>query len=229
MSAFLRKITYNLLTLFFNREKLLFLLANKKERALLGFKHNGYLHDIGWVNTISTDQIIDKNSQPLPWVTYPFISFIETRLNNQLKIFEYGSGNSTLYYSKHAGHVDSVENDSFWYQKIKDTMPGNVNLFYSELEEDGEYCRYIQQTNKAYDIVIVDGRDRVNCCLQSFNALSPAGVLVLDDSERQEYTEAVGFLTNRGFKKIDFWGLAPTVNYLKCTSIFYRPDNCLDI
>jgi hypothetical protein len=225
----LRKLLYNLLTLFFNRQKLMFLLADKQERSLLGFKQAGYLYDIGWINTIDTEQIIDKDNAPLPWVTYPFISFIAGRLNINLQVFEFGSGNSTLYYSKRVSHVDSVENDNFWYEKIKNTMPGNVSLFYCELAEDGEYCRYTQRTNKAYDIIIVDGRDRVNCCLQSFNSLNAGGVLVLDDSEREEYTEAINFLTNRGFKRLDFWGLAPAVNYHKCTTIFYRPNNCLDI
>ena len=229
MKSFLKKILYYFLTFFIKREKLIFLLTNREEKVLLGFKSSGYLYDIGWVRSVITNEIVDKSNSPIPWVTYPFIDFIERRLTPQMELFEYGSGNSTLYYSKRVARVYSVENDNIWYERIKNSMPENVNLFYCELENDGDYCRYAAKTNRKFDLIIVDGRDRVNCCVNSIDVLSPAGVIVLDDSERKEYTSAISLLTERGFKKIDFWGIAPTVNYLKCTTVFYRSVNCLGI
>jgi len=229
MNIYARKVIYNLLTSFMDREKLIFLLSDKTEHALLGFKTNGYLHDIGWVNSIIKNAIIDNSNIPLPWVTYPFIQFIETRLQPQFDLFEYGSGNSTLYYSKKVATVNSIENDRFWYDKIHSTMPSNVNLFYCELIYGGDYCKYSQQTLKNYDVIIVDGRDRVNSCKQSIITLKPGGVLVLDDTERIAYQEGIDFLLTNGFKKLDFWGIAPNISYLKCTSIFYKPGNCLGI
>ncbi len=229
MKSFLNKIFYKLLTSIFDREKLIFLLSDKEERALLGMKRGGYLYETGWINSIATGTVTSVSNSPVPWVTYPFINFIEDRLTSTLQLFEYGSGNSTLYYSKRVAYVYSVENDKLWYEKIESSMPENVNLFYCELEYDGDYCRYAAKTNKKFDLIIVDGRDRVNCCVNSIDILNPTGVLVLDDSEREEYSKAITFLAQRGFKKIDFWGIAPTVDYLKCTSIFYRNNNCLGI
>jgi hypothetical protein len=229
MKTFFRKALYNFLTFFFDPEKLIFLLSNKAEHALLGFKRNGYLHDIGWVNSIKKNAIIDNFDNPLPWVTYPFIQFIDNRLQPHFALFEYGSGNSTLYYSKKVATVDSIEHDKFWYDKIHNNMPPNVNLFYCELTYDGNYCRYSQQTSISYDMIIIDGRDRVNSCKQSISSLKADGVIILDDTERAAYSEGTSFLLTHGFKKLDFWGMAPNVNYLKCTSIFYRTNNCLDI
>jgi hypothetical protein len=229
MKEFLRKLLYNFLILLMDREKLMFLLSNKEDRTLLGFKKDGYLNDIGWVNSVNKEAVIDKDGNPLPWVTYPFIHFIANRLLPTFNIFEFGSGNSTLYYGKKVATVDSVENDLFWYNKIKGTMPQNVSLFYCEVHNGGEYCKYAGSTQKSYDLVIVDGRDRVNCCKESIKALSPNGVLVLDDTERVDYKEGIEFMLNNGFKKIDFWGMAPTVNYLKCTTVFYKTNNCLGI
>jgi hypothetical protein len=229
MKGFLRKLLYNFLTMLADREKLIFLLSNKEERTLLGFKKDGYLNDIGWVNSVNKEAVLDKDGDPLPWVTYPFIHFIANRLQPSFNIFEFGSGNSTLYYGKKVATIDSVENDLFWYDKIKGTMPPNVTLFYCELQRGGDYCKYATSTQKNYDIIIVDGRDRVNCCKESIKALSPTGILVLDDTERVDYKEGIDFLLNNEFKKIDFWGMAPTVNYLKCTTLFYRTNNCLDI
>jgi hypothetical protein len=225
----MKKITYYILTSLMKREKLLSILSDKEEKELLAFKKGGYLYDIGWINSLSTGTIVDQTGKPLPWVTYPFIHFIAGRLQKSFEVFEFGSGNSTLYYAYKVTGVDSVENNEFWYDKIKSSMPSNVNLFYCELVYGGEYCKYALTTNKQYDMIIVDGRDRVNCCINNLVALKPTGVVILDDSEREQYAPGINFLKESGFKQIDFWGTAPTVNYLKCTSVFYRSNNCLGI
>lgn len=229
MKKFLQKAVAKLAALLVGREKLLSLISKNEEKVLLEFKQSGYLHDIGWTNSIKTREVVDVDGKPLPWDTYPFIQFIGPRLNNKLTIFEFGSGNSTHYYSKRVTSVTSVEHDKLWYDKIKSAMPANVNLFYSELSAGGEYCHYAARTNQHYDVIIVDGRDRVNCCINSLPALNGGGVIVLDDSEREKYAGAHTFLTKEGFKKIDFWGTAPAIEYLKCTTIFYRPGNILGI
>jgi len=80
-----------------------------------------------------------------------------------------------------------------------------------------------------FDILIVDGRDRVNCCKQAINAVSDNGVIVLDDSEREFYQEGIVFLKKAGYKELSFSGISPGLFYRKSTSVFYRADNCLDI
>jgi hypothetical protein len=225
----MKKIIYYILTSIMKREWLISLLSNKEEKVLLGLEKEGYLYDIGWSRSIATEMIVDRLGQPLPWVTYPFIQFIAERLNADLDIFEFGSGNSTLYYANKTASVRSVEHDEFWYNKIKNSMPSNVELFHCKLETGGDYCNYAAKTNRKYDVIIVDGRDRVNCCINSLTSLKPGGVVILDDSEREKYADGVNFLLTKGFKKIDFWGTAPAINYLKCTSVFYQGKNCLGI
>jgi len=229
MKTYFRKSLFKLLTLVFDRKKLIFLLANEQEKTLLGFETGGYLQQTGWVNSIITKTIIDADNKPLPWVTYPFIAFMQSRLNNTLTLFEFGSGNSTYWYADKVKTVTSVEHDVEWYEKIKPHLPQNVDLRFCYLQYNGAYSQYLLNTQVRYDIIIVDGRDRVNCCKNSINALSQFGVLVLDDSDRDEYKEAHTYLQDAGFKQIDFWGMAPLVNYLKCTSIFYKNNNCLNI
>jgi|SRR6185312_17043274 len=229
MSRFLNRVARKVLTSLADREKLIFLLSNKTEKELLGFKSSGYLYDIGWTNSITSGDIVDQSNKPIPWVTYPFMQFIEKRLNKSLEIFEFGCGNSTLYYADKAAFVTTVEHDPTWFDTIKSSMPENVKLSFCKLVYGGDYCNYAATSNKIYDIIIVDGRDRVNCCINAVAALKPAGVIVLDDSERKQYLPAHSFLNENGFKKLDFWGIAPAVNYLKCTTIFYRDTNCLQL
>jgi hypothetical protein len=225
----MKKVIYYILTSLMKREWLLKILTNKQEKALLEFTHRGYLYDMGWTNAISTGNIVDNNNDPLPWVSYPFMQFIAPRMNKNMQVFEFGSGNSTLYYAGRVAAVTSVEHDAGWYSKIKNSMPANVQLYFCELHSDGDYCKYAQRTVLKYDVMIIDGRDRVNCCINSINSLTPGGIIVLDDSEREKYASGISFLQKQGFKHIDFWGMAPAIDYLKCTTIFYRDGNCIGI
>jgi len=198
-------------------------------KALLSYNEKGYLSSIGWFKAFDTRSPVDCNGNPIPWVTYSFIDFIKGRLNKQQTVFEFGSGNSTLFYAKYAGVVVSVEHDKEWYEKISKTKPENSEMIFCELQTDGDYCRMPLKLEEKFDIVIVDGRDRVNCCKQSLNALSAKGVIVLDDSERKSYSEGIEYLLGQGFKQLSFSGISPGLFYEKATSVFYKSGNCLEI
>lgn len=201
----------------------------KRLRTLLSFNEKGYLDEIGWFNAFDSRSPVDADNNPIPWVTYSFIDFIKGRLTKQHSVFEFGSGHSTYFYAKYAGKVVSVEHDKEWYDKVLKTNPENSELIFCELVRDGDYCRVPLTLQATFDVVIVDGRDRVNCCKQAVNAVSESGVIVLDDSERDFYKEGINFLIGKGFKELSFSGISPGLFYRKSTSVFYRANNCLNI
>ena len=197
-------------------------------KFLLGQYDSGYLNHIGWFESLENEKPTDKDMNPLPWVTYPFIEFIKNRLDGVDSLFEFGSGNSTLFYSKYVKSVDAVEHDIGWFEHVKSNMPSNVRLIYRELDYGENYCRAASE--KKYDLIIIDGRDRSNCIYQSISSLNDNGCIILDDSERETYSEASKWLIDKqGFKKIDFWGISPGLFHLKNTTVFYKVDNVLGI
>lgn len=198
-------------------------------KQLVSMNSSGYLVDIGWIKSFNNQLPMDKDNHPLPWVTYGFIDFISNRLDKNMDIFEYGSGNSTLWYGEKVKSVTSVEHDKNWFEKIHKNMSNNINLNYQELVYDGEYSRFANNLNKKFDIIIVDGRDRVNCIKHSLSSIKENGIIILDDSERGQYKEGMNFLLNNNFKKIDFWGISPGLFYKKNTTIFYKINNCIGI
>jgi len=198
-------------------------------KQLISMGTSGYLYEIGWIESFRKKLPVDKSGEPLPWVTYSFIDFIFDRLNKSMDVFEYGSGNSTLWYAKRVNSVTSIEHDKKWFEKIRKNIPKNVDLYYKKLVYGGEYSKFPKNLGRKFDIIVVDGRDRVNCINNSLDSLKNGGVIVLDDSERDSYKDGIKFLTERGFKKIDFWGISPGLFYKKCTTIFYRDNNCLGI
>ena len=202
-------------------------------RALVFARHNGYLVDTGWNNSFVSKEPLDKNGKPIPWLTYPAISFLSDRLsiNNDISLFEYGSGNSTIYYSLRVKKVIAVEHNKEWFDKIKNRLNKNAEIIFKEVDEDrdGDYSRTIKSTNEKFNIVIIDAEERVNCIKNCCDSLTEDGVIILDDSERKEYTDGIEFLSRKGFKRLDFYGIAAGIMYQKSTSIFYRKLNCLNI
>lgn len=171
---------------------------------------------------------VDGKGRALPWLTYPAIRFLEGRIGAGLgfRVLEFGSGNSTIWLSDRVESVYSVEHDLVWYNKFRRMAKlGNVVYMYRCLRD---YAVVAGQF-KGFDLVIIDGVDRVRCSRNAVLVLNPGGVIVWDDSEREQYQDAFRYLEGEGFRRLDFWGLAPGVSYERCTSVFYRSDNCLGI
>lgn len=187
------------------------------------------IKDDGWFNSFHTKHSVDKSNKPIPWNTYSYLKFIEPRLKKDFDLFEFGSGNSTRWYAERVGTIKAVENDSRWAELVSKNVPGNVKVVYKDLKYGGDYANEVFSEDKKYHIIIVDGRDRVNCAKNSAKQLTTDGVIVLDNSERIEYKEVFDFLLQNGFKKIDFWGLSPIIADNNCTTVFYREQNCLHI
>ena len=205
------------------------LLSLARIKTLLSFGIKGYLSEVGWFKAFDTKSPIGGDGEPIPWVTYSFIDFIAQRIKKEHTVFEFGSGNSTFYYAKRALKVVSVEHDQEWFTKISANKPSNSEMIFCELHAGGQYSKMPASMGLKFDIIIVDGRDRVNCCLQSLAALTDQGVVVLDDSQMENYTEAISFFQKEGFKELSFSGISPGLFYRKSTSVFYRAENCLDI
>jgi len=162
-------------------------------------------------------------------MNYAVISFLKDRLDKNMRLFEYGSGYSTLFYSSLVKSVVSVEYDKEWYETISGKAGDNVRLIYQPLGSGDDYCSTIKREAGEFDVVIIDGRERVKCAINSWSALSESGVIVFDDSERLRYAEGLAMLRENGFRSIFFEGLKPKGIAMGRTSIFYRKNNCLEI
>lgn len=198
-------------------------------KSLLSFGVKGYLSEIGWFKSFESKSPVGLHSEPIPWVTYSFIDFIANRIQKEHAVFEFGSGNSTFYYAQRAQKVVSVEHDKAWFDKISSSTPSNSEMIFCELQENGNYSKMPESLGLKFDIIIVDGRDRVNCCFHSLGALNERGIVVLDDSEREQYAAAINFFKKEGFRELSFSGISPGLFYRKSTSVFYKDNNCLGI
>ena len=204
-----------------------------KPTAKLFQFYNAYWHyfkKYGWLNTYETKESIDVNGKPIPWLTYSAIDFIKTRIKFNINVFEYGSGNSTLYFADKVKNVVSVEHDELWYSKMKMKCSSNKNisLHLRELKDDS-YSKSIYEFDQKFDLIIIDGRLRVKCAKNATNAISENGIIIFDNTERDYYSDGINHIKENGFKCIDFFGFIPIYSTPSQTSIFYRKNNIFDI
>ena len=129
----------------------------------------------------------------LPWITDGATEFIDNLISDrlsvkgQVKVFEFGCGNSTLYFLSRGCIVRSVEHDIDWMSKVNRTA--ETFGYNSRLVLSCNHRPYYENyDNKDYDIILVDGRDRILCMEHILNVgLSEDSILVFDNSERAEY------------------------------------------
>lgn len=202
---------------------------NYRAYKILIRNQKSYLHSTGWMLSLAEGRPVDSVANAIPWMNYNAIEFLDERLNKNLTLFEFGSGYSTYFYASRVKTVVSVEYDDRWYQLVKLQVPSNVDLVFQQEDTDNEYCRVIAGRGQKFDVVIVDGRDRVNCIKQSITALSDQGVILLDDSQRERYQDGIVLAEASGFRVLHMSGLKATGGRSVRTTILYRDGNCFGI
>lgn len=187
-------------------------------RQLINFKILSV--DYAQYKTILSWDCVDKEGNEIGWYTYPAIEYLNNLDFSQKSIFEYGSGNSSIFWAKKSRDVVSVEHDEQWFLKVKSNLRQNQTLF---LKNNEDYENTSLKVNKIFDVVVIDGIRRVECskviqgCL---NKDSDEGfMIILDNSDR--YKDTSKYLREKlDLIEVDFHGFGPINGYTWTTSIF---------
>ena len=131
----------------------------------------GYLKESGWLKSRNAGVPVDKQDRPLPWFTYPSIDFLKDRVSKEMDVFEYGAGNSTLWWADRVGQVVTCEHDENWYERMLDLVPDNVDLHHLSVD-GGEYAAMISRHQSEFDIVEVAPLRGATFLTPSYNPVS---------------------------------------------------------
>lgn len=183
------------------------------------------LTDIGWYRSAREEMAVDREGNPVPWITYPTIHLLDDRAPVGVRVFEFGTGNSTLWWAKRASVVIACEHDPQWAARAQALAPGNVTVVQPETDSYAETAA----KHGLFHVIVIDGIQRVECAKVARHALTESGVIVWDNSDRAEYKPGVALLQREGFRKLDLWGHAPGSLPWGSTTIFYRNGNCLGL
>ena len=189
-----------------------------------------FLRDSGWLASSRCSAPITRDGRPLPWYTYPAVDFLEERIKSDMAVFEYGAGNSTLWWASRVAHVSAVESDSQWVKILQPSLPRNTDLCF-EPADAASYATAVTGRGRLFDIVVIDGMQRNSCALACLPALKNNGVVIWDNSDWSAlWADGIAHLRTNGFHRIDFRGIGPLNWRPWTTSVFYRPsNNCLSI
>ena len=81
----------------FNWLARLILSRSRAEFSIL--KKSSALEACGWYASARANSAVNARGDPIPWITYPAIEFLQERVRPDWDVFEYGSGNSTRWYA----------------------------------------------------------------------------------------------------------------------------------
>lgn len=176
----------------------------------------------------------------LPWWTFDSADQVEDYLHAhpEARVFEWGSGASTLWLAARAGSVHSVEHHAGWAAQLSPRLPDNVTLQVVEPVETAtpvvpsakrghagldfaDYVSAIADVIGTFDVIVIDGRAREACLTAAIERLSPDGIIVFDNVDRRRYVDAIDTLGSRVAVTMTR-GLTPALPYPTRTALL-RP------
>lgn len=205
-------------------------------------------HAMEWIRSTAPGYLTDA---PSPWIVFDAICHIKSRLGKDTRVFEYGSGGSTLFWLSNGCSCVSVEHDPEWYDRVRGLIPETFPLDYrlvppepivttEELPDPADphsyrsddvyfagrsFRKYVSQIDSfpdgSFDIVLIDGRARPSCIKHSAGKVKVGGLLVLDNADREYYTRKTRSYLD-GYTAARFQGAVPSLTWFTVTDIFTR-------
>lgn len=183
--------------------------------------------DYGFAKAAEVGFPVDKNGNALPLYTYPAIEYLSSLDFENKKIFEFGSGQSTLYWLGSGANVTSVESDEKWVKKLSEDLEKfkNHHQYIYEKTDDGYINSILKFPDSYFDVIVIDGiPSRYLCAKNVISKVKKDGMVILDNSDW--YPRTAAFLKeNLNFIQVDFYGLRPSRDNAAVTSIFFSRES----
>jgi len=131
-----------------------------------------------------------------PWMHEKEINLIEKYITPETIMLEWGSGGSTIQFGKLAKQYFSIEHNKGWVNQILPQISKNTEIFYRPAKSQESpkcssyenYQSYVDagmdislKHNIKFDVVLIDGRARVECAKHIIPYLSDNAVVLVHD------------------------------------------------
>jgi hypothetical protein len=163
---------------------------------------------------------VGQDGQPLPWYTYPMLDFLADVDTSGWTVVEFGSGQSTLYWSARSARVVSFETSAKWITQLRQKLPANarVHLF----DRRGSFAE-LDEAPTQPDLVVIDGLRRLACTEKCLQVFGTAPLYLLDNADW--FLRSAEKLREAGLLELRFKGFGPVNDYAWCTSLWVGPES----
>ena len=176
---------------------------------------------LGWRRSYSMQRPVDADGQAIPWYTYPALEFLRSLDFSGKKVFEYGCGNSSIYWASRAAEVVAVENNAEWAAIVRGFGITNLSL-HEAANRDDYVSTPINVSSGGFDVVVIDGRYRRECVKPACEVVRSDGFIIFDNADW--YPDACADLRSRGWFEVKFSGLGPLAPFQWTTSVFLKSN-----
>lgn len=121
----------------------------------------------------------------LPWLGYRAIAHIESLLQPDWKVLEFGAGASTLWFAKRCAFVLSIEWEQPWRDEVcRQLREANVQNAECRQRDDSVYHVIDDRPDGSFDFALVDGRQRALTARTAWRLVKSKGWIYYDNSDK---------------------------------------------
>ena len=134
------------------------------------------------------DTNLSKPFDVKPWWTESSIKMVQAVLKPSWRVYEFGSGGSTVWLAQKVNRVRSIEDNHHWLVKVKEEIAArnicNVDVVYRDITM-GDYMHDILSfPDESFNLIIVDNNfRRVEAFEKAVARVKRGGFILLDDSQ----------------------------------------------
>ena len=149
-----------------------------------------------------------------PWINYPTIQFMHHFACKNMHIVEFGTGGSSFFFLNRGAKLTSIEHDEKWIGLVKKKICSRLeknwsyyliksNNKFSQIPSPNSYLLPVDKlSDSSVDLVLVDGRHRIQSIQRVIKKIKNGGYLILDNCDRPEYSKSFELLSHWSLKQV---------------------------
>ena len=152
------------------------------EELHLTFITNKLRNEYGFLESSRRDVPVNNKNQIMPMYTYPCYEWLDSIDWTGSKVFEFGTGYSTVWWQNKKVDYYGVEDDGEWYQRIIKLINGKQLKVKYEIDLK-KYMKTIYDYDFKFDVIVIDGQVRFDCIKPALEKIKDNGMIIFDNSD----------------------------------------------
>ena len=153
------------------------------EELHLSFLTNKLRTEYGFLESSKKNIPVNDKNEIMPMYTYPCYEWLNSIDWNDSKVFEYGTGYSTIWWQNKNVDYHAVEDNKQWHDMIED----KTNIEYKPGHH--KYIESIYKYDFKFDVIVIDGVVRFDCIKPALEKIKDDGIIIFDNTDWHKYSK----------------------------------------